>query len=62
LGLSHKDYSLKVSIQTIKSKKKKKRDEEHGEVYRPKEVEEFKDSSEEGERYSKKKRYIMRIL
>jgi len=53
---------LKVSIQTIKSKKKKKRDEEHGEVYRPKEVEEFKDSSEEGERYSKKKRYIMRIL
>jgi len=54
LGLSNTAYSLKVSIQNTKNKKEKKRDEEHGEEYRPKEVEEFQDSSEEDERYSKK--------
>jgi len=61
LGLSHTTYSLKVSIQNTKTNKEKKRDEEHGEKYRPKEVEEFQDSSKEDER-QQKKRYIMRIL
>jgi len=57
LGLYHTVYSLKASIQNTKNKKGKKRDEEHDEEYRPKEVEEFQDSSEEDERYSKKKVY-----
>jgi len=61
LGLSHTTYSLKVSNQNTKNKKEMKRDEEHAKEYRSKEVEEFQDSSEEYERYNKK-RYIMRSL
>jgi len=57
LGLSHTTYSLKVWIQNTKNKKEKKRDEEHVEEYRPKEVEDFQDSSEEDERYNNKKVY-----
>ena len=57
LGLSNKTYSLKVSIQNTKNKKEQKRYEEHDEEYRLDEVEEFQDSSEEDERYSKKKVY-----
>jgi len=55
LGLYHTTYSLRASIQNTKNKKEEKRDEEHDEEYRPKEVEEFQDSSEEDERYCKKK-------
>jgi len=41
LGLSHTAYPCKVPIQNTKNKKEEKRDEEHVEEYRPKEVEEF---------------------
>jgi len=62
LGLRHTAYSLRASIQNTKNKKKKKRDEEHDEEYRPKEVEEFQDSSEEDERYRKKMVYNEDLL
>ena len=54
LGLSHLAYSLKVPTQNTNNKKRKERDEEHDEEYRPKELEEFQYSSED-EKYNKKK-------
>ena len=55
LGISRKVFSLRVLTQNTKNKKGRRIDEENDEEYKPTELEELQSSSEEDEKYNKKK-------
>ena len=55
LVISRKASSLRVLTQNTKNKKGRRRDEKNDEEYKPKELEELQSSSEEDEKYNKKK-------